>query len=162
MGGATTSDAKASSETAAAKSGGINDIIPPQFDANGIPLLQPGARGTLDSYKNVIVWVKAGISNIQIDRVVSKLNSIGVTINYAFQTPATNGTTIILLERVEIAKIQSIKTIPNVVNTKELALDFGWKKGHNTINFGNFGTYATFVTGTTTLNLENNLPGSEL
>lgn len=140
-GGATTADAKASAQLSADKSGGINDIIPPQFDANGIPLLEPGARGTLDSYRNIIVWIKAGISNDQIDQVVANLNNLGVNINYAYQTPASNGTTIILLERVEIAKVQSIKSIPNIVNVKDLALDFGWKKSTDkTINFNNFGT----------------------
>ena len=139
-GGVTTSDAKASAQVSADKSGGINDIIPPQFDANGIPLLQPGARGTLDSYRNLIVWVKAGISKTQINEVISNLTNIGVTINYAFQTPTTNGTTILLLERVEIEKVQSINIVPNIVNVKEMNLDFGWKKSTDkVINFTQFG-----------------------
>ena len=139
-GGVTTADAKASAQVSAEKSGGINDIIPPQFDANGIPQLQPGARGTLDSYRNLIVWVKAGISKAQINEVVSNLTNIGVTINYAFQTPTTNGTTVLLLERVEIEKVQSIGIVPNVVNVKEMALDFGWKKSTDkVINFTQFG-----------------------
>ena len=139
-GGITSSDAKASAQLTSEKSGGINDIIPPQFDASGIPLLQPGARGTLDSYRNIILWVKAGLTNDQIDQVVANINSLGVNINYAYQTPTTNGTTVILLERVEIAKIQSLIAIPNIVNVKDLTLDFGWKKSTDkTINFNNFG-----------------------
>jgi hypothetical protein len=158
MGGATSADATASAQLDAAKSGGVNDIIPPQFDVNGIPILQPGARGTLDSYRNMTVWVKAGISNSQIDQVVAKLRNLGIIIYYAYQTPKTTGTLVLILERVPVAKVSSIKSIPNVVNTMELPLDFGWKKTSSSINFSDFGTHALAITGSTTLNLETNLP----
>lgn len=145
-GGVTSADAKASAQVAAERSGGINDILPPQFNADGIPLLQPGARGTLDSYRNVIVWIKGGITNAQIDAVVSSLTNLGVQINYAYQTPPTNGNTVVLLERVEIAKLQSIIAIPNIVNVKDLALDFGWTKSTDkTINFTSFGSTTRLV-----------------
>lgn len=148
-GGATTSDSISSSKTSAENSGGINDIITPQFDSDGIPLLQPGAMGTLDSYRNLIIWVKAGITNSQINVVINNLNNIGVNINYAYQTPSTNGTLVLLIERLEIAKIQRIKTIPNIVNVKELNLDFGWKKTSDKItNFNQYGTNVRIDLGT--------------
>lgn len=162
-GGATSSDAKASSQVSADKSGGINDIIPPQFDSDGIPVLQSGARGTLDAYRNLIIWVKAGLTNSQIDIVINNLNNIGVNINYAYQTPSTSGTLVILIERVEIAKVQRIKTIPNIVNVKELSLDFGWKKTSDKItNFNQYGTNARIVSGTIErLSDENNIISSD-
>lgn len=158
-GGATTSDAKSSAQIAAERSGGVNDYLPPQFDSDGIPVLQSGARGTLDSYRNIIVWIKAGITNNQIDQVVNKLNQLGIIINYAYQTPSKNGTTVLILERVDISKVQVIKNIPNIVNTKELTLDYGWKKTTDKVlNFSTFGTQTLVITGSTSLNLSNNLP----
>jgi hypothetical protein len=106
-------------------------------------LLEPGARGTLDLYKNVIVWIKAGITNAQIDAVVSSLNNLGVNIFYAYQSPANVGVTILILERLEIEKIVKVQTIPNVVNVKALGLDFGWTKSNNNINFNQLGTKIT-------------------
>ena len=145
-GGATTADAKASAQLAAASSGGVNDIIPPQFDANGIPILQPGARGTLDSYRNVMVWIKAGLTTAQVNQVVTSLSSIGVNISYAYQTPSNVGTTVLVLDRVEIAKLQSIAAVPNVDNVKDFALDFGWQVSTDkTINFANFGSQTRLV-----------------
>jgi len=139
-GGVTTSDAKASAQVASSTSAGVNDIIPPQFDADGLPLLDSDSRGTLDQYKNVIVWVKAGITNAQIDEVVSNLNNIGVNIFYAYQTPQSIGNTVIILERLGIEKIVKVQAVTNVVNVKALGLDFGWTKTNNNINFDQFGT----------------------
>jgi len=156
-GGATSSDAKASAEVAADKSGGINDILPPQFDKNQIPQLQPDARGTLDAYRNLIIWVKAGLTKTQVNNIITTLNNLGVKINYAYQTPTSTGSIEILLERVEVAKVQSIIHIPNVVNVKELPLDFGWKKtSDKTIDFTNFGTTGTSLNPTTIVKKSNN------
>jgi hypothetical protein len=139
-GGVSTDDAKSSAQIASARSGGINDIIPPQFDADGIPVLQPGARGTLDSYRNLVVWIKAGLSSAQINTVITNLNAIGVTINYAYQTPQNTGNLVLLLERVEIAKVQSIQIVPNIVNVFQLPLDYGWNKTASaSINLSQFG-----------------------
>jgi len=139
-GGATTADAKASAQVASITSAGVNDVLPPQFDANGIPILQPGARGTLDSYRNLIIWLKAGISTAQVNAVVSTLNDLSITINYAYQTPPNYGTTVMVLQKVEIAKVQVIGAITNIANVKELPLDFGWNtNSNNSINFGQFG-----------------------
>ena len=139
-----TPDLKDASQNAADKLGGMNDIVPPQFDADGIPLLLPADRGTLDYYRNVMVWIKAGLTNTQIDEVIANLNTIGVVINYAYQTPTSSGPTIVLLERVAIEKIQRINVVPNIVNVKELRLDFGWKKSTDKVyDFSQFGTLQT-------------------
>lgn len=157
-GGATSADAKATAQTESEKSGGVDDILPVQFNSDGIPVLGVGARGTLDSFRNVIVWVKAGLTNAQIDSVVASLNSLGAKINYAYQTPGTVGTTVILLERVEISRIQSIKRIPNIVNVKELVLDFGWNKSNNTIDFTKFGKGSINPDEVTNTAIDNSTP----
>lgn len=135
-------DALAASQVKSQSSGGLNDIVPPQFDADGIPTLQADARGTLDSYRNMVIWVKAGITKAQLNEVVTNLKNIVVNINFAYQTPTSEGATIIILERVEIEKVQRIKNIPNIVNTKEMMLDFGWKKSSDkTYDFSQFGLF---------------------
>jgi len=120
---------------------GIDAIAPPQFDADGLPLLQSDARGTLDSYKNLMVWTKAGLTSAQLDEIKTNLNTIVVTINYAYQTPAGSGSYVMLLERVEVEKIQRVQQIPNIVNVKQMPLDFGWKKSTDkTFDFSTFST----------------------
>lgn len=156
-GGATISDVKSAEQRSVSNTGGMNDIIPPQFDSDGIPTISDGARGTLDSFKNLIVWVKAGISTAQINVVVGSLNRIGVNINYAYQSPEDNGSLVILLERTEVSKIQSISRVPNVVNVKEIPLDFGWKKTTDKmINFNQFGISALRVASNNVQQMEDN------
>jgi len=134
--GKQTPDQKAADEVKKVTSGGINDMVPPQFDADGIPLLQEGARGALDSYKNLILWTKAGLTTNQLNTLKTNLNNIVVRINYAYQTPSGSGSYVMLLERVEVEKVQRIKQIPNIANVKEIPLDFGWKKSTDkTYNF---------------------------
>jgi hypothetical protein len=145
-------DALAASQLKAQSTGSLNDIVPPQFDADGIPTLQPDARGTLDSYRNMVIWIKAGITKAQLNEVVTNLKNIVVNVNFAYQTPTSEGATIMILERVEIEKVQRIKNIPNIVNTKELMLDFGWKKSADkTYDFSQFGA----VTVNPNLNIVN-------
>jgi uncharacterized protein with ACT and thioredoxin-like domain len=89
----------------------------------------------------MVIWVKAGITKEQLNEVITNLKNIVVNINFAYQTPKSEGATIIILERVEIEKVQRIKNIPNIVNTKELMLDFGWKKTSDKIyDFSQFGS----------------------
>lgn len=156
-GGSTISDVKSSEQRTIDNTGGMNDIIPPQFDSDGVPTLSEGARGTLDSFRNLIVWVKAGISTSQINILVNNLNKIGVNINYAYQSPEDNGSLVILLERTEISKIQSISRVPNVVNVKELPMDFGWKKtSDKIINFNQFGIATLKLSTDQVSGIENN------
>jgi len=127
---------------------GLNAIVPPQFDSNGIPIIQSDSVTFLDYYRNLILWLKAGITEEQINEVINNLNNIGVNFNYAYQTPTSTGPTIIVLEQVEVEKIQKINLIPNIVNIKELRLDFGWKKTSDKIY--DFNQFETLITGTTT------------
>jgi len=125
--------------------------VPLQFDSNGIPILNQDTKSTLYYYENIILWIKAGITNDQINEVVNNLNVIGVNINYAYQTPALTGPTVMILERTEIEKIQRIKLLPNIINVKELNLDFGWKKSSDKIyDFSQFGVSQS---GTTISNM---------
>lgn len=108
--------------------GGMNDVIPPQFDANGIPIIEPSARGQLDYYKNVILWVKAGLTPTQIALVDSNIKALELTINYTYRTPINSGPIVVIIERVPIEVIEKLKAVPNIDNVKTLDLDFGWKK----------------------------------
>lgn len=145
-GGSTPADALSSAQIASTKSAGVNDIMPPQFNADTIPTVSDKARTDLDSYRNAIIWVKAGISNAQIDAVVAGLNKIGIRINYAYQTPENTGTLVLICGRVPMAKTRNILTIPNVINIKLLSLDFGWQASSDkVITFDNFGTGSRIV-----------------
>lgn len=109
------------------ESAGMNSVLPVQFDSDGIPLLNENSRGSLDYYKNVILWVKSGLNASQVVQIDNNIKALGVKINYAYRTPST-GPIIVILERVPVETIENLKVIPNVVNLKELELDFGWKK----------------------------------
>jgi len=140
-GGLNSQDAIASAQVASTTSAGVNDVIPPQFNADTIPIVSDKARTDLDNYRNAIIWVKAGITNTQIDAVVTELNNLEIKINYAYQTPENTGTLVLICDRVPMAKTRNILSIPNVVNIKLLALDFGWQATNDkVINFDNFGT----------------------
>jgi hypothetical protein len=146
-GGATASDAQASAQSASATSGGVNSVMTPQFSNDTIPTVSTNARTDLDTYRNAIIWLKAGITNAQVDSVVASLNTLGIRINYAYQTPENTGTVVIVCERVPLSKSRNITSIPNVVNIKLLSLDFGWQASTDkTINFDNFGTGTKIVT----------------
>jgi len=145
-GGITQSDVKNNAITSAESSEGINDILPPQFDKNGIPQVKEGARGELDSYRNLIVWVKAGITTAQINDVTKSISNLGININYVYQTPTNTGPLVMILERVEISKVQNIKKIPNIINVKDMKLDFGWKKSTDKIiNISNYGNSTNII-----------------
>ena len=145
-GGVTQADTIASAQVSSEKSAGVNDVMPPQFNSDSVPTVSDKARTDLDSYRNAIIWVKAGITTSQIDAVVAKLNSLGIRINYAYQTPEKTGTLVLICERVPMSKTRNILTIPNVINMKLLSLDFGWQMSTNTtINFNNFGTGSRIV-----------------
>ena len=106
---------------------GMNAVLPVQFDSDGIPLLDEKSRGSLDYYKNVVMWIKSGLNASQVAQIDYNIKVLGVNINYAYRTP-TNGPIVVILERVPVETIESLKKIPNIVNIKELDLDFGWKK----------------------------------
>lgn len=162
-GGATPSDAQASAQIASTTSAGVNDVMPPQFSAESIPTVSEKARTDLDQYRNAVIWVKAGISNIQIDAVISRLNSLGIIINYAYQTPENTGTLVLICGRVPMAKTRNIVSIPNIINVKLLTLDFGWQPSSDkVVKFDNFGTTGRIISSDIQTKADENLNSSAL
>ena len=115
-------------------SGGMNDILPPQFDSDGIPILDLKSRGTLDYYKNLVIWISAGLTSSQVVQVDNSIKDLGLTIFYAYRTPVGTGPIIAIIEKAPIEVIARLKTIQNIINIKELNLDFGWKRSTDTMS----------------------------
>jgi hypothetical protein len=102
----------------------IENTPPPQFDANGIPVINPNSRGQLDYYRNLVVYAKQNLTNTQLTTLKNEIDSIG-TLSYYH-----NGAFVV--SRVKVEDIQILQRDTKVDVVYQMKLDFGWTKKTNT------------------------------
>ena len=99
---------------------------PPQFDANGIPILNPNSRGQLDYYRNLVIWARQNLTTAQISELKLDIGKVGSI--YYFK----NG--IYIVERVKVEDMDILKRNRLIELVFPLKLDFGWTTKSNTYN----------------------------
>jgi hypothetical protein len=80
----------------------VENTPPPQFDANGIPIINPNSRGQLDYYRNLIVYTKPNLTQAQLNDLSIEIDAVG-TINY-YQN------NVFVVERVKVENVEILKS----------------------------------------------------
>ena len=104
----------------------IENTPPPQFDANGIPILNPNSRGQLDYYRNLVVYLKPNLTQSQINDIKTIINSVG-TVSYYL-----NG--VFVVSRVKVEDIAVLQRMTSITYIYQMKLDYGWSTKSNTYN----------------------------
>jgi len=89
------------------------------FKEENIPVRPLYDQTELNYYRNIIVYMKNGISTAEKNIIRAKLKSLGLSIYYNY------GDTFVL-ERVHVSKIKNIEEIGSINNVIKLKLNFGW------------------------------------
>lgn len=119
----------------------VENTPPPQFDANGIPILNPNSRGQLDYYRNLVIYTKANLTTQQLTELQLEINVIGTITYYR------NG--VFVVERVRVEDIEILKRESKIDVIYQMKLDFGWTKKSNANNL-------QIIQNTSTETLDNN------
>ena len=96
----------------------VENTPPPQFDANGIPIIDPNSRGQLDYYRNLVVYCKQNLNQTQLNELKVLLTSVG-SISYYL-----NG--VFVVSRVKVENIALLQRNTNITYIYQMKLDFGW------------------------------------
>jgi len=105
----------------------VENTPPPQFDSNGIPILNPNSRGQLDYYRNLTIYAKPNLSNDQLTTLGKEINTIGVIAYYRNST--------FVVQRVKVEDIELLKRNKRIDFIFEMKLDFGWRTSKNLYDF---------------------------
>ena len=119
----------------------VENMPPPQFDANGIPIINPNSRGQLDYYRNIVVYCKQNLNQTQLNELNVLLTSVG-SISYYL-----NG--VFVVSRVKVENIALLQRNTNITYIYQMKLDFGWTVKTNIPNLN-------IITGAQTTKLTNN------
>lgn len=125
----------------------VENTPPPQFDANGIPIINPNSRGQLDYYRNLVVYAKQNLTTDQLSTLQKEINMVGVVSYYR------NG--VYVVQRVRVEDIEILKRNSRIDSIFQMKLDFGWRSSSNLYNVNiiqNFSgtTISSSVSGTQT------------
>jgi hypothetical protein len=96
----------------------VENTPPPQFDANGIPIIHPNSRGQLDYYRNLAVYTKPNLTEQQITEVAKEIESIGTLSYYR--------SGVFIVQRVKVESIELLKRDSRIDVVYQMKLDFGW------------------------------------
>jgi len=99
----------------------IDDVVNKNniFVEDNIPNRPLNDQVDLYYYRNLIIYLKTGISAIEINRVVNQIKNLSLSVFYKYDNT-------IIIERCHINKISNIERIINVRNVIQLKLNFGW------------------------------------
>lgn len=112
--------------TATGTTTNVENTPPPQFDANGIPVINANSRGQLDYYKNLVVYCKQNLTTTQLNEVRLLLSSVGTLTYYL------NG--VFVMSRVQVEDIEILKRNNMISVVYQMPLDYGWTKKANSYN----------------------------
>lgn len=90
-----------------------------QFKEENLPTRPPYDQSEFVYYRNLIVYMKQGLSDKAKTALKIRINDYGIKVFYEY-------TDTIILERVHVSKIKNIEDIPNVDNVYQLKLNLGW------------------------------------
>ena len=89
------------------------------FQEKNLPERPSYHQSDLDYYKNVIIYMKKGVTEKEKSIVKDQLKSLGLSVYYEYDET-------LVIERVHVSKIKSINDIGNIDNVITLKLNFGW------------------------------------
>lgn len=104
----------------------VENTPPPQFDANGIPIIQPQSRGQLDYYRNLVIYAQPNLNSDQLTILQKEIDVIGVISYYKNE--------VFVVQRVKVEDIELLKRNKRVDALFPMTLDFGWKSSSNLYN----------------------------
>jgi hypothetical protein len=113
----------------------VENTPPPQFDANGIPIINPNSRGQLDYYRNLVVYAKQNLTNTQLTELKVEIDAIGIVSYYRHN--------VFVVGRVKVENIQMLIRNTKVETVYQMKLDFGWITKSNTTNVDIINTATT-------------------
>lgn len=119
----------------------VENTPPPQFDANGIPIILPGARGQLDYYRNLVIYSKENLTTEQLNSLKLEIDVVG-TVTYYLHG-------VFVVQRVKVEDIEILKRNTKIQVVYQMKLDFGWTKKTSVSTLAN-------IQKTTTTKLDNN------
>lgn len=89
------------------------------FNEDNLPLRPVKDQTELNYYRNLIIYMKNGVSILEKDNVKAQIETLGLSIYYGYDETY-------VVERVHVSEVRSIENIGNVDNVIKLKLDFGW------------------------------------
>lgn len=104
----------------------VENTPPPQFDANGIPIIQPQSRGQLDYYRNLVIYAQPNLNSDQLTILQKEIDAIGVISYYKNE--------VFVVQRVKVEDIELLKRNKRIDALFPMKLDFGWKSSTNLYN----------------------------
>jgi hypothetical protein len=113
----------------------VENMPPPQFDANGIPIISPNSRGQLDYYRNAIIYAKQNLTSQQLNELKIEIDAIGLVSYYRHN--------VFVAGRIKVENIQMLMRNAKVETVFQMKLDFGWFTKSNTNNLDIITTTST-------------------
>ena len=104
----------------------LENTPPPQFDASGIPVINPNSRGQLDYYRNLVIYAKPNLSDSQLNTLLKEISIIGIISYYK--------NNVFVCQRVKIEDIELLKRNIRIDAIFQMKLDFGWSSSNNLYN----------------------------
>lgn len=89
------------------------------FNENNLPIRPESNQTELNYYRNIIIYMKNGVSTLEKNNVKKQIERLGLSVYYGYEET-------FVIERVHVSKVRSIENIGNVNNVIQLKLDFGW------------------------------------
>ncbi len=94
------------------------------FQEENLPPRPEVDQDDLTYYRNLLIYIKSGLSTYEKLTIKNRFLSLGLSIYYEYRDT-------FLLERVHVSKIKTIESISNIDNVFQLKLNLGW--GETTI-----------------------------
>lgn len=104
----------------------VENTPPPQFDADGLPIIQPESRGQLDYYRNLVIYSKQNLTSQRLNQLKIEINSVGVITYYLHG--------VFVVQRVKVEDIEILKRNSKIEVVYQMKLDYGWRKNTNVSN----------------------------
>jgi len=89
------------------------------FKEENLPLRPIKDQSDIDYYRNVIIYMKDGLSTNEKNNIRNQILKLGLSIYYNYDNTY-------VIERVHISKIKNLTDISNVSNVIQLKLNLGW------------------------------------